>query len=139
LNQEADVAHLKIDVARREARNAGVGRGVRGIGAAVVCAISGELAADTDPMAEAALQAALEQAPPGGLLCADLSGVEFFDSGGLDWLLQIRQDAARRGVKLVLVAPSERVVRVLEITGSDRTFATAPDLDSAVRLIIRSA
>lgn len=129
------MAHLEIDVARQIVPNTGEEPGVRGVGAAVVCAISGELAADTDSVAEAALQAAVAQAAPDGLLCADLSGVEFFDSGGLDWLLRVRQDAARRGVGLVLVAPSARVARVLELTGSDRVFTIAPDLDRAVGLV----
>lgn len=50
-------------------------------------------------------------------LTIDLSGVSFIDSTGLGALVEIKNAADGRGVAFVLVAPSERVLEVLRLTG----------------------
>ncbi|CAL9450902.1 hypothetical protein SUDANB121_02454 [Nocardiopsis dassonvillei] len=48
----------------------------------------------------------------------DLSGVAFFGAAGLSLLAEVRARAERMGTDLRLAAPSGRVARVLEITGT---------------------
>lgn len=53
----------------------------------------------------------------------DLSGVEYIDSGGVGVLVSTLLHVTRRGGQLKLLSPSERVARVLEITGLHEVFA----------------
>ena len=46
-----------------------------------------------------------------------MAAVTFFDSAGLDALTDIGEMAAAVGKSLLLVEPSERVVRVIELLG----------------------
>ncbi|WP_411103079.1 STAS domain-containing protein [Streptomyces sp. cmx-4-9] len=57
----------------------------------------------------------------------DVSGVTFVDSTALSIMLQPALD---RPVVLAGTVPS-RLARLLEITGADRAFATAPDVAEA--------
>jgi anti-sigma B factor antagonist len=52
-----------------------------------------------------------------GTLRIDLSGVNFIDSSGINALVMLKADADRAHRVLVLENPSERVRRVLELTG----------------------
>lgn len=53
------------------------------------------------------------------VVIADLSGATFCDGTGVDGLLRAGELAAASGVELRLVATSERVLRVFELTGLD--------------------
>jgi anti-anti-sigma factor len=55
--------------------------------------------------------------PP--LLRIDLAEVGFIDSSGLRVLLSTHEDQELRGARLELVAPSEAVQRLLELTALD--------------------
>ena len=72
---------------------------------------TGEIDAHTSP----ALAAAIDEAGPDVVL--DLSGVEFVDSSGLRVLIDAHQRLADAGGGLRLVALSEPVRRLLEISG----------------------
>ena len=74
-------------------------------------AASGEIDAHTAPLLSAAIDAAGPQVE------LDLSGVEFVDSSGLRVLIDAHQRLADSGGKLQLVALSEPVRRLLEISG----------------------
>lgn len=52
----------------------------------------------------------------------DLSGVSFIDSSGIAALVQLKNAAAERGHRLVLINPAPRVVEVLELTGLAEVF-----------------
>jgi anti-sigma B factor antagonist len=54
----------------------------------------------------------------------DLRDTTFCDSAGLVTLLDCRAAAAAAGGRLVLVAPSETVVRLLELAGLTELFDT---------------
>jgi anti-anti-sigma factor len=56
------------------------------------------------------------------VLRIDLSGVSFIDSTGLGTLVLVHNAAQESGKHLVLVSPSERVRRLLEITGMTDVF-----------------
>jgi len=52
-----------------------------------------------------------------GLVCLDLSGVQFMDSTGLAGIVRAHQDAEARGGVLVIVAPGGIARRSLEMSG----------------------
>ncbi|MFL1427593.1 MULTISPECIES: STAS domain-containing protein [unclassified Nocardiopsis] len=54
----------------------------------------------------------------GDRVVIDLSGVTFFGAAGLSLLAEVRARAERSGTDLRLAAPSGRVARVLELTGT---------------------
>ena len=58
-----------------------------------------------------------------GLLHVDLQGITFMGSGGLRALIFALNVARERGGDLRLRSPSERVQRVLELSGLDSVFA----------------
>ena len=57
-------------------------------------------------------------------LTIDLADVGFMDSSVLGVLVATRKRAIALGAELVLHAPSERVLHILEATGLDRVFPT---------------
>ncbi|MCU0274301.1 MAG: STAS domain-containing protein [Acidimicrobiales bacterium] len=69
---------------------------------------------DAHTAMELARRIAALGAPP--LLRLDLTGVGFIDSSGLRVLLSTHEDQELRGARLELVAPSEAVQRLLELT-----------------------
>jgi anti-sigma B factor antagonist len=58
-----------------------------------------------------------------GPVAVDLSGVGFIDSTGVSLLVQSKRRLGDAGRDLVLRAPSERVRRVLDISGLAHEFA----------------
>ncbi|MFF3072235.1 STAS domain-containing protein [Kitasatospora sp. NPDC057904] len=101
------------------------------VGHALVCSFAGDMILDGEPLAAQALNAALDQQP--ALLAVDLAGVELFTSTGLNLLLTARRRAAAEGVPLVLVAPRQQTLRVLEITGTAVLFAVYATAEDALR------
>jgi anti-sigma B factor antagonist len=82
--------------------------------------ISGEL----DVATAAELRGAGEQAIAAGsqTLVLDLSDVTFLDSSGLGALIAIRNASLAAGCALVLLHPSDRVNKVLELSGLTGVF-----------------
>jgi len=62
----------------------------------------------------------------------DLSAVTFLDSTGLGLLVGAAKRARNAGGSLRLVCDNPRVLRVLRITGLDKTLPLYPDLESGV-------
>lgn len=59
-------------------------------------------------------------------LLVDLAEVSYIDSAGVGTLVSTLLHVTRRGGRLKLLSPSERVARVLEITGLHEIFAIFP-------------
>ncbi|CQR59667.1 STAS domain-containing protein [Streptomyces leeuwenhoekii] len=60
----------------------------------------------------------------------DLSGVTFLDSTGLTCLIAAYRTGRTTGAGLVLIAPSERVRRMLALTGADQVLHSYPTADA---------
>ncbi|WP_269854492.1 STAS domain-containing protein [Streptomyces sp. RPT161] len=80
-----------------------------------------------------------EEAPTenASALVLDLSRLDFCDSTGLNALLRLRLDAQGRGVPVHLAALTDRVARLLEITGADQIFPVHPSVETALAALER--
>lgn len=67
-----------------------------------------------------AARAAFQSGAPAVVL--DLAGVTFMDSTGIGALVQMSHDAEDAGATLTIQNPSDRVVRILEMTGLDAVW-----------------
>ncbi|MFF8375609.1 STAS domain-containing protein [Streptomyces sp. NPDC015661] len=91
-----------------------------------VVRVSGEMDFEHAEELRASLAAALDGAPDGSDIVIDLRNSSFCDSSGLNVLLSVRLQALKRGVHLVLAAPSHQMVRLLEFTRSEGLFTYNP-------------
>jgi anti-anti-sigma factor len=66
------------------------------------------------------------------LLIIDLSGVSFCGAAALALLIGTQRGATARGSTVRLAAPRPQMVKLLRITGLDRTFAICATLDDAL-------
>ncbi|MFC8425815.1 STAS domain-containing protein [Streptomyces sp. NPDC057236] len=66
----------------------------------------------------------------GQSVLVDLSGVAFLDSTGLTCLIAAYRTARSTGARLALIAPGERVRRMLALTGTDRVLHSYATVDS---------
>jgi anti-sigma B factor antagonist len=82
--------------------------------------VGGELDLAAVDDLDAAVGKATETAPSS--LIIDLSGVTFIDSTGLGALVRAQNAATADDRELILHAPSERVLRIFELTGLTATF-----------------
>jgi anti-sigma B factor antagonist len=78
----------------------------------------------------------LKSAPPATIV--DLSGVEYLDSSGLGLLLSLSKEYGSAGGKLVLVT-NETVDNILSLTRLNGIFATAPDMEQAMQMIVSAS
>ncbi|MFE1316167.1 STAS domain-containing protein [Kitasatospora phosalacinea] len=84
--------------------------------------VTGEADTDTAPQLARALREALGGRPVPRTLVVDCSRLGFCSSSGLNELIKARRAALEAGVAFRLGAPSEQVVRLLEVTETDRVF-----------------
>lgn len=66
----------------------------------------------------------------GQRVLVDLSGVAFLDSTGLTCLIAAYRTARNTGARLALIAPGERVRRMLALTGTDQVLPSYATVDS---------
>ncbi len=87
------------------------------------------LIGEIDAHTEAQVRDELTRAPDSGDVRVDLSGVTFIDSSGLRVVLQTHQNLLQEGRRLVLVAPSTAVSRLIVVAGlvSHLHVETQPD------------
>jgi anti-anti-sigma factor len=95
-----------------------------------ILAVTGEIDISTAAAFEAALHEAMEAS---GRVVIDLSGVRFMDSTGLGVLMRAHKNQGEAAAdSLRLAAPSERVVRVLDVTQLYTVFAVYPSVDASI-------
>jgi anti-anti-sigma factor len=84
-------------------------------GADTVFVLRGELDPHTAPSLRKEIDRVLGRGR--ALLVLDLAGLTFIDSSGLRVIISAHKEAAERGGKLALRAPSQTTRRLLDITG----------------------
>ena len=88
---------------------------MRGIGAATVIAVRGDMDIASIESLDAALDQALAGAPP--CVTLDLRGVGFVDSSGLKFLLRANARARNERWALEIYRPGETAIKALAVTG----------------------
>jgi anti-anti-sigma factor len=86
---------------------------------------------ELDLAAASAMRARVESVAGIGLVI-DLRDVTFIDSSALRELLHARQTVVASGARIVLAGVPAGVRRLLELTGTDSLFETAPTRSSAL-------
>jgi anti-sigma B factor antagonist len=104
----------------------------RRLGAVTVVELSGHLVADDGDSLFTNRITELVAVGQANVL-VDLSRVTYIDSGGVGALVAKFLHAARRGGRLKILRPSERVRRVLAMTRLIEIFEVFEDEDAAVR------
>lgn len=79
-----------------------------------------------DSHTSTALDDALSTMSPGGTISVDLSAVTFVDSSGLRVLVRAHKRQLGGGGHLTILAPSEPVQRLLDITGLTSELQISP-------------
>lgn len=105
----------------------------RTAGRAVVLELRGRLFFDEDGDQLLRREVAARIAAGEHNLLLDLSGVTQMDSAGVGTLVAVYLHALKRGGKLKLLRPSDRVVRVLHMTRLDTAFEVFENENDAVR------
>jgi anti-sigma B factor antagonist len=67
-----------------------------------------------------------------GHVLLDLSGINYIDSTGIGELVGYLGRFGDRGRKLILVNPSQRIRKLLEVAQLDTLFPSYDDLDAAI-------
>ena len=97
----------------------GDGKDGKGGGPAVTVTVAG----DVDLAAADTLWSVLDEyVRPGAQVVVDCSRVAFLDSMGLRTLIRAQHKAGSAGARLTLAAPSEAVLRVLQLAGVSDLF-----------------
>ena len=89
-------------------------------------ALRGEIDLSTAGAVKSALSAAMTDAGDATLV-VDLRKLTFMDSSGLHALCALREQAIRRGNRLVLIRGPRQVHRVFELTSTDGLFEFVDD------------
>lgn len=89
-----------------------------------IVTICGEIDLYTAPRLQSELAGLLADGMPARVI-ADMSGVEFCDSTGMNVLLACLRRARERGGDLELAAPRPAVRKILQVTGLDSVFTLA--------------
>lgn len=99
-------------------------------GPTTVVSIVGSLDALTADDVLASLQAEITNGRT--QLVGDLSGVEYTSSAGLRALLAATKEARQRGGDLRLASATDRVYKVLDLSGFTSILRTFPNVETAV-------
>jgi anti-anti-sigma factor len=81
----------------------------------------------------------LDQMGDEPLVVLDASRIDFFESDGVDSLLEFERRVAERHGRFVLSGLNEAVTEVFRISGLDCLFHIFPDVDLAVREVLRGS
>lgn len=99
-----------------------------------VLAVVGELDLDSEQVLADATASVLDTGQV--RLILDCGQLSFCDSRGLGLLLTLRQTLDDRGGSLVLAAPSDQLLRTLELTGADQVLTLTGGVEEAAGLLL---
>lgn len=91
------------------------------------------LAGEIDLSTTDILADALAQADAATIVVADLTGVTFLDSTGINTLLRAHHGMVAQGHRLALASAQPAVLRPLHITGVDTVIPLYPTVPNALR------
>ena len=91
---------------------------------AVVITVKGEVDLYTSPDLRSAIMKAVRKAK--AQVAVDLAGVEYMDSSGVATLVEGFKSAHEQSKTFTLVAPSESVMKVLQLAKLDGIFEISP-------------
>ena len=97
--------------------------------------LAGELDMSNESELDEVLGAAVEQ---GGAILVDLSELTFMDSTGISVLLNALRHLKTRSGNLVLVCPTERILRPFQITGLVGRLGIFSSRDEALGGVVAS-
>lgn len=92
--------------------------------------VSGEIDFASAPSMQARVIGACERERSTNLIL-DLAAVEFMDSSGLRVLLHLQRELSNERGALVLLSPTDEVLKILKLTGLDQHLALAATLEQA--------
>ncbi|SDF73149.1 anti-anti-sigma factor [Lentzea fradiae] len=101
-------------------------------GQSVVVSARGEIDQNTVAALGSELRTAVALTTPPFPVVADLSGVTFLGSAGLNELLKHERVARASGISLRIAAAHRAVVRVIAASGLDEVLTTYPDVPRAL-------
>ena len=101
-------------------------------GLAIVVRAAGELDQDTVHALRLELRTAVAMATPPFPVVADLAGLTFFGSAGLNELLRQQRRASATGVPLRIAAAHRAVLRPITTSGLDQVLEVYPDVEQAL-------
>lgn len=99
-----------------------------------VVAVTGELDLYSAEQVQRSLAEVIED--DARAVVVDLMGVSFMDSAGLSVLISAANALRSSGGRLVVAADDRRILRVLEITGLQRTLHVERSLCEAVEFVV---
>lgn len=102
------------------------------VGQVQVVALSGELDANTSPVAQ---QQILPLATDGARILLDMTGVTFMSSAGLRLLLSTYRQVVARNGTVALAKLSEELKDTMSITGFLSFFTVHDDVDSGLQAL----
>jgi anti-sigma B factor antagonist len=102
------------------------------VGQVHVVALSGELDANTSPVAQ---QQILPLATEGARILLDMTGVTFMSSAGLRLLLTTYREVAQRNGKVAMANLADELKDTMSATGFLSFFTVHDDVDSGVRAL----
>jgi anti-sigma B factor antagonist len=102
------------------------------VGQVHVVALSGELDANTSPVAQ---QEILPLATPGARILLDMTGVTFMSSAGLRLLLTTYREVAARNGKVAIANLSDELKDTMSATGFLSFFTIHDDVDNGVQAL----
>lgn len=100
---------------------------------AVVVRAAGEVDQDTVAALRHELRVAIAIATPPFPVVADLSGVTFLGSSGLNELVRQQRRASAVRIQLRIAAAHRAVLRPIRATGLDQVLTVYPDVGTALR------
>ncbi|WP_199430133.1 STAS domain-containing protein [Qaidamihabitans albus] len=99
---------------------------------ALIIRIKGEIDLSTAPELERHIDEALDELTTPDPLVLDLSDVAFIGSSGLALLLNSKEGADARGLRLCIVAAQRAIKRPVEAVGLRQELPLYPTLDAAL-------
>jgi len=106
--------------------------GIRQLETAAVVDVAGEVDMATSPELRSALKRLTRSSP--ARIVVNLTDVDFMDSSGIATLVQAMKESKPHGGQVVLAAPSQNLLRVLQLSNLTTLFRIYATVDDAIEV-----